>query len=190
MRLPQDSQWRRCPESLYPLSLLISYINHLQTQAGADTICLNPALSHLVNISLQAPRPDRKVVFLEDKQTQNLLSFAYFFSVWRDSEVSVKSQMSRLHEHPCWLYTLIALRQHSPLPRRFYPSENWLSSRCLTSVIIRELAFPYWLLCIFFQWTFNNDSIKVISCKCRKQTIYYRTCETQQLTTKVEEASS
>ena len=26
------------------------------------------------------------------------------------------------------------LQQHLPLPRRFDPTENWLSSRCLTSV--------------------------------------------------------
>ena len=34
-----------------------------------------------------------------------------------------------------------------PLPRKFDPSENCLSSRCLTSVITRELVFPLaWVL--------------------------------------------
>ena len=36
------------------------------------------------------------------------------------------------------------LRQHLSLPRRFYPSENWFSSKCLTSVITRERVFPSW----------------------------------------------
>ena len=30
------------------------------------------------------------------------------------------------------------------LPRRPYPSGNWSSFRCLTSVIVRELIFPSW----------------------------------------------
>ena len=37
---------------------------------------------------------------------------------------------------------LLYSSMHSPLPRRVYPSENWLSSGCLTSVIVRELVFP------------------------------------------------
>ena len=41
-----------------------------------------------------------------------------------------------------WLCTLIVLQQPSPLPKRCHPAENWLSSRCLTSVIVRELVFP------------------------------------------------
>ena len=51
-------------------------------------------------------------------------------------------QIFRLPEQPCWFHALIALQLHSPLPRRYYPTENWLSSRCLTSVIGRELVFP------------------------------------------------
>ena len=31
-------------------------------------------------------------------------------------------------------------------PEGFYPSEDWLSSRFLTSVIVRELVFPSWHL--------------------------------------------
>ena len=46
------------------------------------------------------------------------------------------------HLGPFWLYALIALQRHSPLLRKFYPSEDWLSSRCLTSVILQELVFP------------------------------------------------
>ena len=53
-----------------------------------------------------------------------------------------RSKFPGIPEQPCWLYSSISLQQHSPLPRRFYPSENWLSSRCLTSVIIGELVFP------------------------------------------------
>ena len=53
--------------------------------------------------------------------------------------------VSRLPEQqPCWLYALIALLQHSLLPRKFSPSQNWLSLRCLTSVIVRELVLPSW----------------------------------------------
>ena len=54
----------------------------------------------------------------------------------------LKGRISRLPEQSCWLYALIALQQHSPLHRKYYPTENWLSSRCLTSAIERELAFP------------------------------------------------
>ena len=55
-----------------------------------------------------------------------------------------RGRISRLPEQPCWLYALIALQQYSPLPRKFYQSGKWLSSRCLTSVIVRELVFPPW----------------------------------------------
>ena len=50
------------------------------------------------------------------------------------------SEISHLHE----LCALIAQQQHSLLPRRLYPTENWLSSRCLASVIVRELVLPSW----------------------------------------------
>ena len=40
--------------------------------------------------------------------------------------------------------TTLALQQHPPLLRKFYPSGNWLSSRCLTSAIARVLVFPSW----------------------------------------------
>ena len=46
---------------------------------------------------------------------------------------------------------LIALQQYSPLPRRFYPSENRLNSRCLTLVIVWELVhyiFLYSVTCL------------------------------------------
>ena len=36
------------------------------------------------------------------------------------------------------------IKQHSPLFRGGHPSENWLSSRCLTSVIVPELVFSSW----------------------------------------------
>ena len=40
--------------------------------------------------------------------------------------------------------SLIALQQPSPLPSRFYPSENYLSSRCSISGTVREQVFPSW----------------------------------------------
>ena len=59
------------------------------------------------------------------------------FMFWRESGVSLKGRISHLPEQPCWLYSKIALQQHSPV-LIFFPSEDWLSSRCLTSVIKRE----------------------------------------------------
>ena len=40
----------------------------------------------------------------------------------KETGVSLRSQISRLPEQPCWLFTLIALQLHSLLPRRFYPT--------------------------------------------------------------------
>ena len=59
------------------------------------------------------------------------MSMHIFFLVWRDSGFSLKGRISCRHEQPWWLYSLIALQQHSPYPRKFYPSENWLSSKIL-----------------------------------------------------------
>ena len=122
-----------------------------------------------------------------------LLIFNYIFNFFNLGLAS-RAEFPRLPEQPCWLCTSIALQQHTPLPRRFYPSEtgwtqdawlqwsyenwyisimnfpppwatmlylhhgcskaasptpqpseNWLSSRCLTSVIVRELVFPSWI---------------------------------------------
>ena len=67
----------------------------------------------------------------------------HLFWFWRDSGVSLKGQISRLPEQPCWLYALIALQQHSPLRSRFYPSGNWLSSTCLTTVIAIRVPILY-----------------------------------------------
>ena len=65
-----------------------------------------------------------------------------FFLVWRDFWGQPQlPKLFYLSEQPCWLPALNALEQHSPLIRRFYPSDNWLRSRCLTSVIVRELVF-------------------------------------------------
>ena len=64
------------------------------------------------------------------------------FGFWRNSGVSLKGQISRLPKEPCWLYdALIALQHHSPLTRRYHLTENLFSSRCLTSVNVRELVF-------------------------------------------------
>ena len=38
-----------------------------------------------------------------------------------------------------------------------YPSKNWLSSRCLTSVIVRELVFPSWHQPLTLPWVFWTD---------------------------------
>ena len=60
---------------------------------------------------------------------------------------------------------MLALRldfSTAALTRKFYPSENWLSSRFLTSVIVRELVFPSWHqpLTIFSNeyWSWNVHS--------------------------------
>ena len=50
-------------------------------------------------------------------------------------------QFPHLSEQPCLLYTFIALQAALPTPRRFYPTENWLSSWCLTSLIVREQVY-------------------------------------------------
>ena len=68
------------------------------------------------------------------KGVKGMKHFRFFF--FSDSWVSLWGRISRLPKQPCWLCTQIALQQHSPLPRMFYTSENWLSSRNLTSVII------------------------------------------------------
>ena len=57
------------------------------------------------------------------------MQFFSFFMQLKYSEVSLKGQISRLPGKPCWPYTFIVLQQHSPLLIKFYPSENWLSSR-------------------------------------------------------------
>ena len=38
----------------------------------------------------------------------------------RHSEVSLEGRISRLAEQQRWLYALIALQQHLPIPRRFF----------------------------------------------------------------------
>ena len=48
----------------------------------------------------------------------------------------------RLPEQLRWLYALINLLHRSPLPRRFYPTENWLSSMSFNSAIVQGLVFP------------------------------------------------
>ena len=61
------------------------------------------------------------------------------------------------------LIVLTFLLQHLQLPRRFDPSGTWLSSRCLTLVITRELAFPSWynpLLQSLSEW-----NLQIIVCK-------------------------
>ena len=72
----------------------------------------------------------------------NAIYYLYILLVWRDPGVSLKGRISRLPGQPCWLYAWIALQQHSPILRELKQSENWLSSRCLTSVIVQELVFP------------------------------------------------
>ena len=44
--------------------------------------------------------------------------------VWRDYGVSLWGRITDLPEQQCWLYSLIALQQLSPLPRKFNPSET------------------------------------------------------------------
>ena len=81
----------------------------------------------------------RRESFLSSKET-------YLSS--RDIYLSRRTKYCRKKETYFIMCTgpkaLIALQQHSPLPKRCYPIENWLSSRSLTSVIVRELVFPSW----------------------------------------------
>ena len=63
------------------------------------------------------------------------------FLVWEGFLGQPLGRISRLPQEPWMLYALIALQQHSPFPRRFYPTENWLSSRCLTSVSFQNRYF-------------------------------------------------
>ena len=89
---------------------------------------------------------------IQIKYSGNLLPIQLFFIMsmyfifWgvEGFWASLKGRISRLPEQPCWLYALIALKQHSPLPRKYYPSRNWSNCRCLTSVFVTELAFPSW----------------------------------------------
>ena len=86
--------------------------------------CLGSEKIVLVSISTQVGKKYEKVNQPSGHSCETL--------VWRDSGVYLKSRISRLPEQTGWLYTLIAPQQHSPHPRRFYQSENWLGSRCLT----------------------------------------------------------
>ena len=70
-----------------------------------------------------------------EREVQPMLQ-ANDFLVWRDSGVSLKGRISCLPKQPYWLYSQIAVQQHSPLLRKLYPSEHWLRSRCLTSLIL------------------------------------------------------
>ena len=51
------------------------------------------------------------------------------------------SQISLVRKQPCWLFTLIDLCT-AALLQKYYLTENGLSSRCLTFMIIQELGFP------------------------------------------------
>ena len=64
--------------------------------------------------------------------------FLFFYFFWF---VGILGSASRA-KFP--VSTMLALRLNcsTAAPRKFYPSEDWLSSRCLTSVI--ALVFPSW----------------------------------------------
>ena len=72
-----------------------------------------------------------RLVWLPHCSWANLQRFFFCFLVWRVSWVSLKKA-----EFP------VSLSSHDGFGR--YPSENWLSSRCLTSVIVQALVFPPW----------------------------------------------
>ena len=50
----------------------------------------------------------------------------------------IKDRVFRVPEQPYWLYT----SNCSSEALNTISTENWLSSKCLISVIVRELAFP------------------------------------------------
>ena len=58
---------------------------------------------------------------------------------WTDPTMVAMENWSRHH-------ALIALQQHSPLPRRLYPTENRFSSRCLTYLIMRLVKIILWVI--------------------------------------------
>ena len=115
-----------------------------------------------------------------DQGTWPNLYGAHFFDIfrqcwWRNLKnwVSLKGQILLLLEQPCWLYTLIAQQRHSPLPGRSYPTENWLSSRCLTSVIVWELVLPSWHEPMTVTYTCGINKLHLclsltllVGCKC------------------------
>ena len=127
---------------------------------------LNNSISHEKNLFHSEPRPFFQVIFdvpsimldtqwtkvpikswlvrNEDKFIWPGADNLFYGLVWSNSGVILQGRISCLHERPCWLHALVAIQQRSPLFRKFYPSEDWLSSRCLTSVIARELVFPSW----------------------------------------------
>ena len=75
--------------------------------------------------------------------------FNVCFWFWRDSGVSLVGQISLLPEQPGWLWSWLALQQHWLLPRRFYTSENWLSSKCWLMLCVLCCSF-FPLNCSFF----------------------------------------
>ena len=61
-------------------------------------------------------------------------------------------RISRLPEQMCLFYTLIALQQHSPLSRRFYPFETgW--------------AEDAWLQWLYKNWYYHLDISRWLNCK-------------------------
>ena len=135
--------------SLYPITFSPRAVSSSSVRSAANfssAFLLIP-----VNLSRLLLFPQYPLTSCEEQQLSYIWSdnskgarSKILFFVWRDSGLSLKCRISRLPDQPCWLHALIALQQHSPLTRKFNPSEDWLSLRCLTSVIERALVFPYW----------------------------------------------
>ena len=118
------------------------------------------------------PKNSGKIANWRNEEIQLLLVIAFFWGLegfWDHAAASSGKFPACLPEQPCWLYALIALvQQHSPLPRWFYPTENWLISRCLTfsdrtrtgSSILTSAADP--LLFGFVLGIYNQSSKKKI----------------------------
>ena len=62
-----------------------------------------------------------------------------FFFGWRYSWVSLV-YLSNYHVDIMPQY--IAIQKHSPLRRMYCPTESWLSSSCLISLIIQKMVLP------------------------------------------------
>ena len=104
-------------------------------------------------------------------------SWGFIWFGARDTVFSLKGRISRLPKQPCWLYALIALQQHSALLRKLYPSENWLSLRCLTSGFRQKLACPFWYRRLTIT-IMNKDRFQL------KRTRYYQSLQLKSVSVK------
>ena len=76
--------------------------------------------------------------------SQPVYLFLWFGLVWRDSWIRLWAEFPVSPSHHVGFTPRLLYSSTPHSPRKFHPSENRLSSRCLTSVIVRKLVFPCW----------------------------------------------